>query len=166
MDDEELLTVLRGALAAEGSADESVEESATIEASTRPDELTLSGIVEAGRAAWSWRTIDEELAELAYDSADRPALAGLRGGTLPPRQLTFEYGALRLELEVGTYGLLGQVLPPQPVHVQVRVPDGSGPELDSDGQGRFVVEPALTGPVQLRCSPPDADPLVTGWVLL
>jgi hypothetical protein len=151
------MTTLRGALAEEGT-----------EAMTA-DEHPLRGVVEAGRTAWAWRTVDEELAELAelvYDSADQPALAGLRGGQVPPRHLTFEHGATRLELEVGADGMLGQILPPQLARIQLQGPDGPGRELDSDGQGRFVVEPALTGPVRLRCSLPDADSLVTGWVLL
>lgn len=154
MNDDELMTTLHRVLTEDGT------EAATV------DGHPLRAIVEAGRAAWSWRTVDEELAELAYDSADQPAFAGLRGGRVPPRHLTFEHGATRLELEVGADGMLGQIMPPQVVHVHLQGPDGSGRELDSDGQGRFVVEPALTGPVRLRCSLPGAEPLVTGWVLL
>ena len=152
--DDELMTMLHRALAGDGT------EAATV------DGHPLRAIVEAGLAAWSWRTVDEELAELVYDSADQPAFAGLRGGRVPPRHLTFEHGGTRLELEAGANGLLGQILPPQAVHVHLQGPDGSGQQLDSDGQGRFMVEPALTGPVRLRCSLPDADTLVTGWVLL
>jgi hypothetical protein len=152
VDDDELLAVVRAALADEAAV-----------ANEHP---ALPMVMESGRAVWSWRTIDEELAELAYDSADRPALAGLRGGVVPPRQMTFALGDVRLELEISQDAVLGQVLPPRPVHVQVEVPGGPGRELDSDGQGRFVVEPALSGPVRLRCSMPDAAPVVTGWVLL
>jgi hypothetical protein len=141
MEDDELLTALRAA-------------------------LVENEVVEAGRAAWPWRGVDAELAELAYDSADRPALAGLRSSTVPPRQLTFESGPVRLELEVGPQRILGQVLPPQEVHIQLQVPEGPGQEFDSDGQGRFIVEPTLTGPVRLRCSRSGADPIVTDWVLL
>jgi len=151
VDDDELLATLRAALSSDAATAE---------------DGALSRIIAAGRAAWAWRTIDEELAELAYDSADRPALAGLRGGVAPPRQLTFAHGDMRLELEVGPEAMLGQVLPPRPVHVQLQVPDGPSRELDSDDQGRFIVEPALTGPVRLRCSLPDTGPVVTSWVLL
>lgn len=173
MDDDRLLTVLRAALAGADPAsgeDLVAMDLAGAETFGEPlpadEEPAVSGVVEAGRLAWSFRDLDERLAELSFDSADHPALAGLRGDTLPPRALTFETGALRLELEVGAHCMLGQVLPPQIVRIRMDAPDGSVREFDSDSQGRFVVEPALTGPVQLRCLPPDAEPLVTSWMLL
>jgi hypothetical protein len=173
MDDDRLLTTLRAALAgadAPTGKDLSAMSISDAQELSQPvpadEEQDVSRVVEAGLLAWSFRDLDERLAALAFDSADRPALAGLRGGTVPPRILTFETDALRLELEVGAHRMLGQVLPPQVVRIRMEVPDGPAREFDSDGQGRFVVEPALTGPVQLRCLPPDAEPLVTSWVLL
>ncbi|HZM80768.1 MAG TPA: hypothetical protein VFC19_34020 [Candidatus Limnocylindrales bacterium] len=147
MDDGELLRVLRQALA-------------------RQESTTQAEIVESGLAAWTWRTMDEELAALAYDSADHPSLAGLRGTATAPRQLTFEFGEVRLELEVGPRRMLGLVLPANVAQVELHTPDGEIQRFETDGQGRFVVEPALTGPVRLRCHLPGAEPWMTGWVLI
>ena len=57
---------------------------------------------EAARAAFTWRTVDAELAELMRDSAEAPRRRrGLlvRGGS-GPRQLSFESPRLGIELEV------------------------------------------------------------------
>ena len=61
---------------------------------------------EAARAAFTWRTVDAELAELMRDSADAEEEAGallVRGGG-GPRQLSFESPRLGIELEVVATG--------------------------------------------------------------
>ncbi len=123
-------------------------------------------VVAASRAAFAWRTIDAELAELAYDSwlDDRP-LAGVRraGG---PRQLTFETPGLTVEVELvdGDHPrMVGQLVPPGPGVVEVRHPEGSM-ETPVDGLGRFVVERLPAGPVSLRCHPDGAGTIDTDWV--
>ena len=49
-------------------------------------------VVAGARAAWTWRTIDEELAELVFDSAAE--LTGVRSEDTA-RQLTFRARAWR-----------------------------------------------------------------------
>ena len=51
-----------------------------------------SGCLTGARAAWTWRTIDEELAELVFDSAAE--LTGVRSEDTA-RQLTFRAPAWR-----------------------------------------------------------------------
>src|SRR3954454_6431033 len=71
---------------------------------------------DAARGAFTWRTVDDELAELMRDSADEEAGALVRSGT-GPRQLSFESPRLGIELEVVSTGprerrVQGQLLPP------------------------------------------------------
>src|SRR2546425_157833 len=60
-------------------------------------------VLEAARAAYTWRLIDAELAELIADSALEAQVAGVRGGVRGeqmPRLVTFEVaGGTTLELE-------------------------------------------------------------------
>ncbi len=82
-------------------------------------------VVEAAKGSYSWRTIDAELAELAYDStADATPLAGVRG-VARTRTLSFEAPDLTVEVEVeeaGARTVTGQLVPPQPATVELRQP--------------------------------------------
>jgi hypothetical protein len=134
-----------------------------------PDEL-----VRAAEAAFAWRGVDAELAELAFDSlADREGLALVRGGG-EPRLLTFHATDLTVELEVlassatatsAQRRLIGQLLPPGPARVEVRHPRGVL-AAEVDELGRFTVERVSAGPVSLRCqqSAAGSTPVVTEWV--
>jgi hypothetical protein len=110
-------------------------------------------VLAAARAIWSWRTIDAELAELAYDSAlDRAGPALVRSGD-GERTLTFEsaddpslaieVGVLRLE----TCRVVGQIVPPQPAHGTIRHAGGEA-AIAVDELGRFVVEDVPRGLVR------------------
>jgi uncharacterized protein YunC (DUF1805 family) len=63
---------------------------------------------EAARAAFTWRTIDEELLALTHDSLEM-ADAAVRG-VLDVRTLGFESDGLSLEIEVDGDRVIGQVL--------------------------------------------------------
>ncbi len=123
-------------------------------------------VVTASKAAFAWRTVDAELAELAYDSwlDDRP-LAGVRraGG---PRQLTFEAPGLTMEVELvdgDARQMVGQVVPAGLEVVEVRHEEGSL-TVPVDGLGRFVVERLPAGPVSLRCRPDGGRIVDTDWI--
>ena len=79
---------------------------------------------EAARAAFSWRTIDEELLALTHDSLEL-ADAAVRGA-LDVRTLGFESDGLSLEIEVDGDRVFGQVLDAEVDEVVVEsVGDGS-----------------------------------------
>jgi hypothetical protein len=150
MDDRQLLALLRGVLATDGD----------------PTVVVAPPHVhDAALAAWSWYGIDEELAELVYDSVAEPELAGVRGNASRHRQLTFESDGSTLEVELYGRELLGQVLPGRRVRVRLSTPDGPGPELDSDDRGRFRVEEVPSGVFRLSYDAHDGPRRSTGWIL-
>src|SRR3954463_16657423 len=81
---------------------------------------------DAARTAFTWRTVDAELADLMRDSAEEEAGALVRSGG-GPRQLSFESPRLGVALEVVPPGdrerrLEGQLLPPAAMTVTVERP--------------------------------------------
>lgn len=64
---------------------------------------------QAARAAFTWRSVDEELAELLHDSA-LDAGAAVRSSASGPRSLAFGRSGLTLEVEVDGDQLLGEVV--------------------------------------------------------
>ncbi len=128
-------------------------------------------VVGAAQAAFSWRSVDDELARLVYDSErDVALLAAVRAGGAVARQLTFESPDLVLEVEVTDSprrALTCQVVPPQPVGMELRHRDGVL-DLGSDEFGTFHLEVLPEGPVSLRCLPVNEAvcSAATSWVTL
>jgi hypothetical protein len=129
-------------------------------------------VVEAARAAFTWRTIDEELAELSFDSVSDAELAGVRGSG--PRALTFEADDIVIDVEVREDGeerhVHGQVATPPgtAAAVEVQTPEASMP-VTVDALGRFLAAAMHPGPVRLRCSfpdRPDRRAITTEWVVI
>jgi hypothetical protein len=167
--DDELLAELGGALRAAGEVP--------------------ADFVAAGRAAYTWLTIDAELAELAYDSAvhhpaaasapAHPALdvagepahpdldmAGTRDESARVRALTFTAAALTIELEVAAEELLGQLVPAGPGEVQVHHGGADTIEVPVDELGFFAVRPVPAGWFRLRCRAAGGAPVQTAWTHL
>jgi len=114
-----------------------------------PDPVPAA-VVDAVRASLTWRSVDEELAELLSDSADL-ALTGVRG--TGDRRLSFEAPQLVIEfvLVPGPRGsrLEGQLAPPGPARIEVR--HGTElTEIEADDHGRFVLDVVRNGPLALR----------------
>jgi hypothetical protein len=124
----------------------------------------------AARAAFAWRTVDEELELLVllHDSA----LVGDAGGTgdvraAPsdgPRELTFRGAALSVEIEVGG-DVMGQLVPPQPGRVTLAGTQQVFAETEADELGCFRLPRPERGPVRLVCRTDDAA-VTTGWIRL
>jgi len=141
----------------------------TLRAVVRQADPVPPEVTDAARATYTWRTVDAELAELAYDSLlDDQRLAGVRGGSAL-RALTFEGASLTVELEVADDGahrrLLGQLVPPGAAQIEVRHPGGVL-RLAADEVGRFAAAGVAPGPVSLRCQVEgfDGPALETAWV--
>jgi hypothetical protein len=111
---------------------------------------------DAARAAFGWRTVDAEIAELLRDSAEAEQEAGMlvrsSGG---PRQLSFESPKLGIELEVTETGprerrVAGQLLPPGDATVTLERPGADPVSVQADDLGRFVLDGLRAGAVRLH----------------
>jgi hypothetical protein len=124
-------------------------------------------VVEGARAAWIWRTIDEELAELVFDSAAE--LTGVRSEETA-RQLTFRSPGLEIEVMVvdpASRRIVGQLIPPGTVTVQLLTSDDQVREETTDRLGRFTFDAVAPGPVRLAVvDTSGAHVVTTEWTLL
>jgi hypothetical protein len=109
-------------------------------------------VVAAARASLSWRTFDDDLAELLHDSSTESSVSGMRADDRG-RVLSFEGEHLALEMEVSGTGseraLAGQVTPAGPGRVEVRHRDGVQ-TVEVDERGRFSAAEVPAGTVSLR----------------
>ena len=145
--DDELLTALRTAV--------------------RAREAVPAGWIEMARAAYAWRTIDAELAELTRDSAaGLGASAPVRSEAAGLRSLTFSSAHLTIEVEVTDEALFGQILPPREGTVEVQTRTGPAGTARVDVTGCFCVEAVPAGRFRLRCRTTDSIDAATEWVTL
>lgn len=122
-----------------------------------------AGMVAAGEAAFAWRTVDEELAALTFDSLSGESVL-VRSGAAP-RSLVFEGQELAVELDETDDGLIGQLVPPRAGAVALLSPDGELQRAEVDELGCFAFPASPPGPVRLRCET-SAGVLVTEWFRL
>ena len=122
-------------------------------------------VLEGARAAFTWRNIDTELAEIVFDSAQE--LTGVRSEDVN-RQVTFEAPGVEIEVMVvenGARRLVGQLVPPTERTVEL-VGSDSVESADTDRLGRFTFDDIAPGPVRLVVLGADGERLVqTEWVL-
>lgn len=124
-----------------------------------------AGFVDAGKAAFAWRTVDAELAALTDQFSADEALSGTRAERAGVRALSFHASGISIELEVTSDALLGQLVPPRSGQIEVQVQDGTGPTASADETGWFVIRPVPTKMFRLRVRTA-ADNVVTEWVTL
>ena len=124
-------------------------------------------VMEGARAAWTWRTIDQELAELVFDSAAE--LTGVRSEDTA-RQLTFRAPGMEIEVMIvdeASRRIVGQLVPPGTFTVQLLSSDDVVREETTDRLGRFSFDAVAPGPVRLAVIDPDGTHIVTTeWTLL
>jgi hypothetical protein len=123
-------------------------------------------VLDGARAAWTWRTIDQELAELVFDSATE--LTGVRSEDTA-RQLTFRAPGMEIEVMVvdaASRRVVGQLVPPGSFTVTLITGDAALVDA-TDRLGRFSFDAVAPGPVRLAVTDADGAPVVTTeWVLL
>lgn len=118
-------------------------------------------VLAAAKGAFVLRTLDEELADLLFDSLLDEALVGIRGSA--NRQLTFGVRDTTIDLDVDDEGLVGQVNPSGATVVELEMLDGSVTgEIDELGRF-FLARP--NGPFRLRIGM-DGHQVTTEWVNL
>lgn len=124
-------------------------------------------VLAGARAAWTWRTIDQELAELVFDSAAE--LTGVRSEDTA-RQLTFRAPGMEIEVMVvdeASRRIVGQLIPPGAYTVQLLTSGDHVLEEPTDRLGRFAFDSVAPGPVRIAVADPDgAHVITTEWVLL
>jgi hypothetical protein len=122
-------------------------------------------VVSAGYAAFGWRTVDAEFAELCDDSLLAGAASGVRGDDT--RLLTFEAPSVNVVVEVTDVGehrkLVGQVIPALAGELRIEHPAGST-VVDVDAQGLFSAESVPCGPARIALAVPGGGSVVTSWV--
>ena len=102
-------------------------------------------VIDGARAPWTWRTIDEELAELVFDSATE--LTGVRSEDTA-RQLTFRAPGVEIEVMVvddGARRIVGQLIPPGEFTVQLTTEDAVR-DSETDRPGPVHVRAGAPGP--------------------
>ena len=119
---------------------------------------------EAARAAFTWRTVDAELAELLHDSALESAARARRRHA--PRTLSFASGPLTLEVEIDGDTVMGQVVGAaarSPCCCSARSPTTS--RWRSTPSGFFRLDGVGPGPVRFVVQAGDWT-LTSPWVAL
>lgn len=127
-----------------------------------------ASVIEAARAAFGWRELDEQLAILVGDTLDASTPAGVRSSQ-QPRMLDFAHGDRGVEVQVEESGevrrLVGQCIPTGTGIVELRS-GGTGEVItvELDDLGRFDADGVPRGPVSIRCVPAEGEPFTTVWV--
>ncbi|GAB4001327.1 hypothetical protein [Nocardioides ultimimeridianus] len=119
---------------------------------------------DAARAAFTWRTIDDELAELLHDSAF-DAGAAVRSSAGTPRALTFGRSGITVEVEVDGDQVLGEVVDGAGAAVTLQRPELDDVAVEADAAGFFRFSGVGAGLVRFVVEL-DGWSLTTPWVTL
>lgn len=114
-------------------------------------EAVPASVRQAARAAFAWRTVDEDLMRLSYDSLASREEAVVRADTaLRVVAFTGPQGSLELELDERPGGatLIGQVVPGRSCRVVVNSAEGRNHTVETDHDGFFSVPILPAGPVR------------------
>ena len=116
----------------------------------------------AALAAFTWRTVDEELMELLHDSAMTAGAAVRSAGGA--RDLVFEVEGASIDIEYNDGVLTGQVSPTEGV-LRLQRPETDDVDLTPDSAGFFRLEDVEPGTVRFVLEFSDVR-AVTPWVRL
>lgn len=129
-------------------------------------ETVPSDVIDFAKAAFAWRNIDAELAELDFDSIDEEIPSGVRS-TGTARMISFQAGQWMLDIEFDEASgrLIGQISPESAFTVELHTA-GALFTVESDELGRFSAEGISPGPLSLVLHFPDRSVIKTQWVVL
>jgi len=132
----------------------------------RSSDPTPSDIAEFAKAAFEWRGIDAELAELDFDSVEGDQLQGVRS-TATSRMISFQAGQWMLDVEYdeATGRLMGHISPQSSFTVELHT-SGALFSVESDELGRFEAESVSPGPLSMVLRLGDGSVIKTQWVVL
>ena len=119
---------------------------------------------EAARAAYTWRTVDEELLALVHDSA-ADGVAAVRGEA-EARTLAFSGGGLTLEVELADRRIEGQLDGEGAGEVIFEHVDGRTRSTTIDETGFFTLTGEDHGLVRFAVRADAGGRLVTEWIVL
>ena len=123
-------------------------------------------VYDAGYTAYTWRTVDAELAALMYDSASALADSGARSEQAATvRAMTFTSEGLTIEIEIRDTEILGQIQPGNIGEVHVDQQNRPRTTHPVDDVGGFLVSPVPTYPFRIVV-PTASGLVVTGWVTI
>lgn len=128
-----------------------------------PPDPAPPGLADRADALFAVRDLDGGLAELLEPEAAEPA--GVRGGEAGTDHLTFEIGAVTLELTVGQNRITGRVLAAGPWTVTLEHPSGEVASAPAGELGDFAFEATVEGPIRLRLNRPAGASTRTDWFL-
>lgn len=115
-------------------------------------------LLQAAVDAHALASLDEDLAELTFDSLTQAA--PVRGDE-QPRLFTFTGGGLTLDLELSHDRVLGQLLPAQ--RAECEFLGATTMTVTADDLGRFSSSTVPSGPFSIRCRTRDIT-VTTEWV--
>lgn len=120
--------------------------------------------VQAARGAYAWHNIDQELAQLTYDSSQHAD--GTRAETASIRALTFKSARLTIELEVIDDSLVGQIIPAHDSPIEIQTTSGATTRTAIDEYGCFQITPVPQDQFRLSCRAADGADVLTSWISL
>jgi hypothetical protein len=112
-------------------------------------------VVANAQDAFGYQGLDQELAQLVYDSLlDAGAPSATRAADVA-RTVVFENDAISIEIEIVGDSIVGQVAPPGEVRITVEVPDEEPFQVEADELGCFSLTAASLhalsrGPLRLQ----------------
>lgn len=115
----------------------------------------------AARQAFSWRVVDNELAELLFDSANEE-LVGVRGTSTDRRSFRFSAHDVVIRVHLTPSSLVTMVEPPMSVTCRVVTETGTTTH-HTDDMGELAVD-APDLPVRVEVEAP-AGTIVSPWII-
>jgi hypothetical protein len=122
-------------------------------------------LISDAKAAFAWRTVDQELERLTLesDSLFEDAVMTRGSGDDVARVLLFEGNGIGLEIEIRDRVIVGQVFPMTGALITVVGASGPSVETRTDELGCFVADRTTDGPIRVRCDTQESS-FITEWL--